>query len=218
MKNLVFAATLALVLGACQKNSNTDPAQNTRESLEDPNLQMKDFQGKCTVTPVDGIISGILTGGDATVQSARTQYRFEGAEVFRKTFVYTTTDCTGDVAARFVEKGEFDIKPQDTTTESATPIDLNFRNLMVSVQSTAGVEVANALSLCGSNQWVLGQELDATARAADVTCYSAQIPRQVANIYKLEGNTLYVGTASKDQVDANGRPNFLDRSQPYDAL
>ena len=216
MKNLILVGTLALILGACGRNN--DPVADTRESVEDPALQMKDFQGKCQLTPIDAVITGILTGGDAIVKSARTQYRFEGNMAFRKTLVYTTNDCSGEIAARFIESGEFDIKPNARTTESATHIDLNFRQLMVSAQSAAGVEAANSLILCGSNQWVVGQEVDATTKAADLNCYSAQVPRQVANIYKIENSILLMGTASKDEVDASGRPNVLDRSAPYEAL
>ncbi len=216
MIKIFCTAALALILGACARNN--DPVANTREASEDSALQMRDFQGKCLARPIDAILSGVLTGGNAAVKSLRTQYRFEGSEVFRKTLVYATADCSGQVAARFVERGEFDIKPAGRTSESATQIDMNFRSLAVSAQSQAGVLVANALSLCGFNQWVVGQEVDATTKASDLTCYSAQVPRQVANIYKMEANTLYIGTASKDEVDASGRPNFLDRTQPYEAL
>lgn len=218
MKKIIFAATIALVLGACNRNTDTDVAQDVREAGEDSALQMKDFQGKCQLTPFDGVLTGILTGGEAPIKSARTQYRFEGATIFRKTLVYTSADCSGAIAGRFVESGEFDIKPSARTSENATHIDLNFRKLMVSAQSPEGVTAANAVMLCGSNQWVVGTEVDATTKAADLNCYSAQVPRQVANIYKLENGVLLMGTASKDEVDASGRPNFLDRSHPYEAL
>lgn len=217
MTKVLLTAVLALVLGACGRNN--DPGSNIRESYEDPALQNKDFQGKCLVTPIDQILTGIFTGGEASVKSLRTQYRFEGATVMRKTLVYTSTDCSGDIAARFVESGEFDIKPDaKTPTEAAVYIDMNFRLVAASVHTPEGQTIANALTLCGSNQWVLGQEVDVTTRAGDLTCYSAQVPRQVANIYKMEGNILYIGTASKDEVDASGRPSFLDKNQPYQAL
>lgn len=217
MTKILLTAAMALVLGACGRNN--DPGSNVRESFEDPALQNKDFQGKCLTTPIDEIITGLFTGGETSVKSMRTQYRFEGATVMRKTLVYTSLDCSGDIAARFVESGEFDIKPDaKTPTESAVHIDMNFRKVMASVHTAEGQTIANALTLCGGNQWVLGQEVEVTTRAGDLTCYSAQVPRQVANIYLLEGNVLYIGSASKDEVDASGRPSFLDKTQPYQAL
>lgn len=216
MKRILLTAAVALVLGACGRNN--DPGSNIRESYEDPALQNKDFQGKCSATPIDAIVTGLFTGGDVAVKSLRTQYRFEGATVMRKTLIYTSADCSGAIAARFTESGEFDVKPNTKTQENAVHIDLNFRKVMASVQSVAGVEIANAIRLCGGNQWVLGQEVDVTTRAGDLTCYSAQVPRQVANIYKTEDKVLYIGTASKDEVDASGRPGFLDKNQPYEAL
>lgn len=204
-----------LVLAACGGNSN--PVQNAVEATEDPALQAKTFTSKCSVTPVGAVLTGLFTGGAAAVKSSATSYRFTGANVTRKTEVFQSADCTGEAALEFSEIGAFDILDDNKTADGGRLIDMDFKKLEVTVKNDAGLKVANAVSLCGTNNWSDNQKADVTTKSEDVNCYNAKVPRMQANIYKLEGSVLYLGTMSKDPVAKSARPASLDRSQGYTA-
>lgn len=207
-----FAASLsALFLSACGQDNN--PVNNVREASADPGLQAKDFHGNCSVKPIDAILTGILTGGDAAIKSARTEYRFVGANMSRKTRLFTTADCTGDTAATFTESGSFEIKSDGKTSDGGTFIDFDLTKLEIVVQSPKGIEVANSINLCGSNTWKQNEQLEVTTKSGDVNCYGAQVPRRVANVYKLENSNLYLGTQSKGDVSV--RPSSVNRNDIY---
>lgn len=216
MKNLMILtlAATGLILGtACQRD--TDPVSNVVEAAEDPGLQRKNFVSKCSLTPIDAIVSGILTGGDAAMKSQSTVYRFEGEGLTRTTNIFESSDCTGEAAIVFTETGKFDILDDNQTPEGARLVNFGYERLNVKIQTPAGVAAANALSLCGTNNWVDDQEADVTTKAAELTCYNATVPRLVANIYKIEGSILYLGTPAKDSVGEASRPTQLDRNQAY---
>lgn len=213
MKKMMMIGAALLLTAACQRN--TDPVSNVVEATEDPSLQQKNFTSKCSMTPIDAIVSGILTGGDAAMKSQSTVYRFEGEGLSRKTYIYESSDCTGEAAIVFTETGKFDILDDNQTAEGARLVNFGYERLSVKIQNQAGVEAANAISLCGTNNWVDDQEADVTTKAADLTCYNATVPRMVANIYKLEGSVLYLGTPAKDSVGEASRPTQLDKSQAY---
>lgn len=101
------------------------------------------------------------------------------------------------------------------TADGGRWINFDFKTLKVKIESQAGVEAANALSLCGTNSWNLDQEADVTTKAADLTCCNAQVPRRVANVYALENSALYLGTVSKNGIGEASRPTQLDRTQVY---
>src|SRR6218665_361948 len=110
MKKLMFASlatTAVLGLAACAENNN--PVDNVREAASDTNLQGKDFASACSVKPLDAVISGLMTGGQASVKSQRTVYSFAGANVHRTTQLYQSADCSGEVTATFDEAGSFEI-------------------------------------------------------------------------------------------------------------
>ncbi|MBX3019844.1 MAG: hypothetical protein KF767_18295 [Bdellovibrionaceae bacterium] len=213
MKRMMMIGAALLLTAAC--NRNTDPVSNVVEASEDPGLQQKNFTSKCSITPIDAIVSGILTGGDAAMKSTSTVYRFQGEGLTRTTNIYESSDCSGEVALVFTETGKFDILDDNQTPEGARLVNFGYEKVTLKVQNAKGVEAANALSLCGTNNWVDNQEADVTTRAADLTCYNATVPRLVANIYKLEGSILYLGTPSKDGVGEASRPTSLDRNQAY---
>lgn len=75
MLNKMFCLSfLVVALVSCNKNStNADPVDNTREALKDTNLQEKTFRGDCQSQPVNEILTGLLTLGEASVKSQRIQ-------------------------------------------------------------------------------------------------------------------------------------------------
>lgn len=213
MKRMMLVGAALLVTAACNKDTN--PIANVIEASEAPDLQQKNFTSKCSVTPIDAIISGILTGGSAAMKSTSTVYRFQGEGLTRTTNIFESSDCSGEVAIVFVEEGKFDVLDDNTTPDGAKLVNFNYEKVSVKIQNQKGVEAANAISLCGTNNWSDNQEADVTTKAADLTCYNATVPRLVANIYKLEGSALYLGTPAKDGVGEASRPTSLDRNQVY---
>lgn len=212
---IITLALTSLLIGACARN--TDPVDTAVEASEDPALQAKDFVGACSLKPIDAVLTGILTGGAAAIKSAATVYRFEGADISRKTYLYTATNCTGEAALVFTESGAFDILADNKTADGGKFIDMDFKRLDVRIESAEGLTVANAISLCGSNAWSLDQDAEVTTKSAEVSCYNAQVPRKVANIYMLDGGSLYLGTPTKDPVGEFARPSALDKTQVYTA-
>lgn len=216
MKKLILASIAVLSLAACNRD-NDDPISNIREASEDSALQLKNFTSACSIQPIDAVLTGILTGGQASIKSAVTQYRFEGANVDRRTIMFESGDCTGSSAATFTESGSFDIITDNKTADSGTFIDIEYKKLMVKIDSDAGAQAASAVNLCGTNNWANGAEAEVTAKSADATCYGAQVPRKVANVYKVESDVLYLGTPTKDAVAASVRPTALDTGVKYTA-
>ncbi len=216
MKKLILLALTTVFVVACDDDDNNDVVENVQEAAEDRDLQDKNFISPCSVTPLDAVLTGIMTGGDAAIKAQRVQYRFEGNDVTRTTFLFSESDCTSDVAIQFREVGDFDINPDNKSADGGKFIDIDFHTLNAQVISQAGVEVANAISLCGANDWAAGAaERNVTARAADMTCYSAQVPRHNANIYRIDGNVLYFGPQTTANNDGSTRPTSLDTNVKY---
>jgi len=209
LKKFLLIAVASLMAVACDKDNNNNPIDNVREALEEKDLQNKTFQSECNLEPLDAILTGILTGGQASVKSSRTQYRFVGANITRTTILYAQTDCVGD-AFTFNETGAFNVSKNQKTNDGGYFIDINFNKLMLKMDSDVGVQSANAIKLCGASDWAVGQEREVTAQAKDMSCYGATVPRTDLNIYRVdEGNVLYLGTPSKDSNQA--RPTSLSK-------
>lgn len=213
---LSLASTAVLVLGAC--DGKNDPIKSIREASADTNLQLKDFSSPCSVKPLGAILSGLLTGGDASIKSSRTEYRFTGSNVTRKSILYESVNCSGETAGTFTESGSFEIiQGANKTADNATQIDMKFTKLDVKVESDAGAEVARAIRLCGIDSWAKNQEAEVTLKASEATCYGTQVPRDVANVYIVQGNQLFLGAESNDSVSPSSRPTSVDKSVTYTA-
>lgn len=216
MKKLFLLALTSILVVACDDDDNNDVVENVQEAAEDRDLQDKNYISGCTTTPLDAVLTGIMTGGDAAIKAVRVQYRFEGNDVTRTTFLFSEADCTSDVAIQFREVGDFDVNPDNTTADGGKFIDIDYHTLNAQVISQAGMEVANSITLCGGNDWTAGAaERNVTANAADMACYSAQVPRHNANIYRIDANVLYFGPQTTANNDGSTRPTSLNTDVKY---
>jgi hypothetical protein len=114
----------------------------------------------------------------------------------------------------FKEYGTISISKGLKSTDGATFIDITNAKLGVQAADDAGTLVANELKLCGREDWANHDEKDVTAVSADANCYRRPVPNTDANIYLIEGNTLYFG--ERGLLDKkNERPEKIDRENKY---
>lgn len=212
MKKTLMVCALPLMLAACGKGSNTNPVDNVREAGKDSALQEKIFKGECSLKPLEAIVSGIATGGDTAIKSAREQWQFVGANVNHVTNLYTTKDCTGAESIIFKEAGEFNIDENKKSADGGSFITLKLNNLTVQVNNEDGAKVAQAAKLCGTPDWAVATERDVTQEAARVTCYRQQVPSVDETLYHVEGNTLVFGAKAGRSTE---RATELDTVNKY---
>ncbi len=99
----------------------------------------------------------------------------------------------------------------EQTVRDATFIDFNYDRLMVHIDSPTGLTVANGINLCQASNWIANEDRDVTANSEAITCYTQRLPRTELNIYRVEGDKLFMG--SETQRDASNRPAMLDRER-----
>lgn len=198
-KKMLLLSALVACLISCNKNStNNDPVDNTREAVKEAGLQEKTFRGDCTDKPLNEIVTGLLTLGEASVKSQRIQYRFTGANASRVTHLYSSRDCSGAEAFSFEESGELRIQDGQKTADQATFIDFDYRKVELTVSSQEGVVIANRIGVCNMSDWNVNQTRDVTPMSGELSCYNMQTPRQEFNVYRIDNvNTLYFGTHAK---------------------
>lgn len=205
MKKILLIAAMSLMAVACGKDKN--PITNGKEAIEDKDLQGKNFESECSIEPLDALLTGILSGGQASVKSSRVAYRFEGANITRTTVLFANLNCDGE-AFRYSETGTFNITKNQRTNDGGYFIDIKYNKLMVKIATDVGTVSANAIKLCGAQDWATGQERDVTVQAKNATCYGTVVPRVNNNVYRLDGGkVLYFGTASLENGQA--RPTSL---------
>ncbi|MBL7542448.1 MAG: hypothetical protein JNL11_01460 [Bdellovibrionaceae bacterium] len=217
--NFKLLSTLAVVLGmvvSCNRNSaNNDPVDNAREMVKDASIQERTFRGECQAKPINEIVTGLLTLGEAAVKSQRIQYRFTGANVSRVTHLYAMADCTGEEAFSFEESGELRIHEDQKTADSATFVDFDYRKVELTISSQAGVVIANRIGVCNMTNWNVNDRRDITPAAPEVTCYNVVVPRMEYNIYRIDNdNTLYFGTHEKSN-SPDTRPGSVKTELKY---
>lgn len=215
MKKLLLAALACTLVTACGKDRNNDPIKNVQEAAKDKDLQGKNFASACQLKPVEAVLTGILSGGNASIKGAQTVYRFDGANVTRTTELYSTTDCSGEVAIRFEEGGTVTLDPDKRTNDDGKFIDIDYNSLKVSAVTDEGVKAANAIQLCGATDWSQGTQRDEVAQAPNINCYNAKLPRQISNVYRVDANVLYFGTQDTASIDSAHRPTSLDMNDKY---
>ncbi len=212
MKTLAFAFIIPVLLTAC-KDRRSNPVTQVQEAAKETDLQ-RTWESDCSTRPIDAVVTGLMSGGQASIKGMRTQYKFTGANVIRKTILFNHADCSGE-AYVFEESGDFKIHEDQKTTDGGKAIDMNFHSVKVTISDDVGATAANAISLCRRNNWARGDSVDVTSVAEDATCYNAQVPRTNYNIYRVDGNHLYLG--SSGVVAGNQRPATLNFAYKYHA-
>ena len=210
IKSSVLACTLLALFTACAPKSNNNPVDNVQEAGKEPDLQAKIFRGVCSLKPLESIATGIATGGDASIKSAREQYQFAGANITHATLLYATADCTGPESIIFKETGSVTIDGDKKTADQGKFIDIEMRALTVTIGSDVGAMIAHDIKLCGTEEWGNTTEREVTAHSSEATCYRKTVPSRDANVYRLlDANTLVFG--KKSFLERNDtRPNGLD--------
>lgn len=209
MKISPFILTLAagLALGGCHKGHSKNPLNAVKEAVADKRLQ-KSWQSECSQKPIAGTVTGALTFGEGSVKSVRTILRFAGDNVTRTTTYYSNSDCSNE-AAHFDEAGSFKIDESKKSNDGGKNIDIEFKNLMLTVVSEEGAKVANAASLCRKSDWSANSKAqDVTAASADLKCYALKVPRRLENIYRADND----GTLQTGDWDSTGRPSRLSQT------
>lgn len=216
IKKVVCLSMMSLMMLSCNKSStNSDPVDNTREVLKDASLQEKTFRGDCHAQPINEILTGLLTLGEASVKSQRVQYRFAGANASRVTHLYGSRDCSGAEAFTFEESGELRIHDGTKTADGSTFIDFDYRKLDLKVSSQEGVIIANAVGVCGMKDWNINNTRDVVIMSDNINCYNLKVPRQEFNVYRIDGgNTLYFGTHAQVNVQES-RPTSIKTDLRY---
>ncbi len=158
-----------------------------------------------------------MTGGQSTIKSELVAYRFEGANIIRQTRLFNSSNCSGDVAINFEETGTIKIGSRKSATDQGRKIDFDYNALQAEVTTDAGAAAANGVHLCGITDWVPNKPRDVRNQSKDLNCYAAQVPRQVANIYRVDNGTLYFGTLTKESVLDSERPSILDMTNTFTA-
>lgn len=207
MKKLFFLSLSVLLIGACSKN--------VREAAKDKDLQNKTFVSECTPKPLEAFVTSLETLFDGKTAGYKTSYKFTGANVNRKTEVYSTLNCTGDAAYTFDESGTISINKDQKykSNDGGYLIDIDYDKLLVKVISEEGIKVANSKKLCGFADWTASKERDVTKQSNDIKCYNSPLPRHVANLYRVDANVLYLGTSSKGDTKDSKRPSSLDSTK-----
>ena len=217
LSSRILFCCLVLIFVSCNKSSdNNDPVVNTQEVVKELNLQGKTFRGDCHDQPINEILTGLLTLGEASVQSQRIQYRFTGANVARVTHLYGARDCSGPEAFTFEEAGEMRILENSKTADGATLIDFDFKKVDLTVSSQEGVVIANRIGVCNQSDWAINTKRDVTPTSAEFSCYNVTTPRLEFNIYRLDGNVLYFGTQAKANT-VETRPTVIRTELKYTA-
>lgn len=208
----IAICALPMVFAACGKGANTDPVANMKEAGKDRALQESIYKGECSLKPLQALVTGIRTGGDTAIKSAREQYQFVGANVTHVTNLYTTPDCSGAESLVFKEEGSFVIDESKTTADGGKYLDLTMKALTVDVNNADGLKIAQDSKLCGIQDWTLNANRDVTAAAERLTCYSQPLPSSDATAYKLDGKTLVFGAKA---IRNDVRPTHLDLETKY---
>jgi hypothetical protein len=211
LKKLFCLCVSALLVGACSKRN--DPVANAQQAAADKDLQHT-FATECTATPLRALGTWAQTLGEAKDAGQKISYKFTGVRVTKKTEVYNTNTCEGDANYVMTETGTFTTHkdPNKKTNDGGYPIDLKIERLLVNIVSDKGAASANAQSLCGIKDWAPNKERDVTGKAKDQACSGAQVPRTVANIYKVDNKRLTLGIDAGKDVPDKSRPASLDKT------
>jgi hypothetical protein len=202
---------LATVVGCHNNGGDDNPISNARVVAKERDLQGGMFESSCDSTPVDAVLSGLLSGH--AVKSARVQYRFVGSNVTRSTVLFARGDCTGPMAYTFNETGKVAaINPDEKTADGGKTIDLEFNNLSVAISDEEGAKIANSMKLCDVVDWAVNQDRDVTGAANKMNCFRSALPTKEYTIYRIDGNALFLGSPSNNP---GSRPSTLNLSRRY---
>lgn len=199
MKNvaIILALIPGLMITACHRGNKKNPIAAASEASKDKDLQ-RTWQSECSADLKDQVLTNLLTGFKDSVKSYRVQYEFKGNAVTRSTIMYTQAGCAED-AWIFEESGNFKLGDgKQVTNDGGKKIDLDMRDLTLSVRNAGAANAANAIKLCGKANWAADNKPSNKEKvnqaSKGVNCYGAAVPRKVSNVYRIENkNRLLLG-------------------------
>lgn len=206
MKKLFFVSVAALAIAACDDGRNKNPITNVEQATADRDLQAS-WISECKTDFSEALKSAFATANiQDALKSYRLEYKFQGANVTRTLNQYKTADCSGDTIS-FREVGDFRIEtdPNKKTNDGGKNIDMHFKTV-TAVVTANGVDVANAIQLCGVGGWNADDEREVTGNSGAGNCYEIKVPRDVYNVYRVNADTLYLGTDPSGANTENDRP------------
>jgi hypothetical protein len=233
-KLLCLCAGVLLIAGCAKKN---DPIANIKEAAKDKDLQGT-FTSDCQTKPLDASVAALIAayskvapatptsqnsananGTSATSQgipkTSKVSYSFTGARVKKTTTFYTDEKCQSQ-AGLYEEDGTIDIDKGHKTNDGGYNINMDFKNLKGNVTNPETANIANTLKVCGVTDWAGNQKLrDVTGHSKDLSCANTPLPRHVANIYRVDAGTLYLGTQTKSANLDKDRPASLDMGTKF---
>lgn len=197
MRKLLFVLALApTVMVACHRGSKKNPVAAASEAVKDLDLQ-KTWESQCSAERTVALVTGAATGLQAPVKSSRVQIKFAGNAATLTTIYYSQADCVQD-AWIFEESGNFKIDKDKKSNDGGTHIDFDFREVTARVIDQTGAQAASAINMCGKNNWAANSKKETVTKAAkDLTCYGIDVPRKVPTIYRIDGDSLVLGTPPK---------------------
>lgn len=225
MKKLFCLCASLLLVAACSKKN--DPIQNARVAAKDKDLQAKSFVA-CENTPLKELGSLFEKGVDmvagkadpkaALSASHKTTYKFEGANVQRKTETYGQANCQGDPSYTLTESGTFDVNHNNDakSNDVGYPMDIKLDKLMVKINSDPGAANANKNELCGFKDWSKNQEKTVTDQA-EKCIGGLKLPLDLAARYRVDGKNLQLAGAGLTPTTDKDRPKTLTGSPVYTA-
>jgi hypothetical protein len=154
-------------------------------------------------------------GEAAIIKGQRVAYLVSGANITRTTRYFVSADCAGDAALTLEEKGTITLDKNQKTNDGGYNIDIDYNKLEVKISTKEGAEAASRVKFCGHEDWAVDQIRDVTAKAKEVNCYGAPVPRHISNIYRVDANILYFGPMVKANTTKEERPKILNFADRY---
>ncbi len=140
----------------------------------------------------------------------RDSFEFKGNDVLKTVDVYASQDG-GQPALTIFYKGTYD-RGTDLGSE-VYEINFHFQTVEMIARTEDAMKLLNGLTFCGKNDFKVGEAANLTANSADPLCPLDDVPFNVFDVYKVEGDRVFFGKG--DKTKAETRPHELDREHPF---
>ncbi len=188
---LTLAAAAAMTV-SCSKDQKQD-AQNVKE---EPNIQ-KTYATDCAPSEFPTIYS-------------REFYQFKQSDLIQVNEYYSDGNCT-QAAVQTRYNGTYEVKGESATIPGGRERTYTLSTVNITPLTQGGVDflkVADNLTNCKTNDWVVGQPADFTDVASKTGCYLTDVPASGWLTLKEESNGDVV-TLSKPTI-GDVKPQSLD--------
>jgi len=211
LKALLLIALIPGLMIACERGHKRNPVAAASEAAKDPDLQKKTWQAECSNELKRAIATGVASGFQAAVKSSRQQFKFSGNNMTLVTTYYIQQNCAEE-AWQFEESGTFKIDKDKKSNDGGTNIDFDLRELTLRVISQSGSVAANGINLCDKKDWAANsKKMEVNKPSKNPTCYAAEVPRKIPNIYRIDGDSLVLGSPGATVAERPAKLDFTVR-------